>query len=514
MARTNTSLPIQETPAAVGGELIGKQAALDAKKLTDRIVELKHVVAQPETQEAIQTADPAFFADFDRLVENWREFMSRLAGTDIPSWSKLGQLAQGFWLMFDRKEIYAAVQGYRAKFAAIVNRYSKAIGGEPLDVAEMGRDSMPVGRGTLMLPGPHVGASDAVSQRAEAALQRLVAFRDAWPTPSAGQGVRADAVLRVLKHVFPFAEMVAKLPVGHEKLGYPGAGHLTGDTITDDDRVIANYLKEEIADHLERAEGDKRPVLDAQRYNRIKESAHRLLMIATDLDVNEDVLAKTVTTATKEWGKLAPLSMVQEVGEMEAKEDPKADRDLAYLTRWTNGFPKPGPTQGVRADKLLGALKQLVPLATKIAKMKDGAAKGGYSGAGYLTGPVITQDDKVVSNRILYEVNERLPWIGTKAVPRDLLEQIRATSQRLLMIACDLDLDETLLDKASRAWESQTEAIMEAPELLYRAATEPWIPRLLWNKAKEEAGIGLAEVAVYGGLALGAGYLALKVFGK
>ena len=131
LQRTGNAIPV-----AVG-ECLAKQAALNAQKLTAKMVELKAFIEQPGTYEAIQAADATFIADFEKLLENWREFMSRLAGTDIPNWNAIGKLAQGFWLVFDHKEIFSAVQGYRVKFAALVNRYSKALGGEPL-TAEVG----------------------------------------------------------------------------------------------------------------------------------------------------------------------------------------------------------------------------------------------------------------------------------------------------------------------------------------------------------------------------------------
>jgi hypothetical protein len=170
----------------------------------------------------------------------------------------------------------------------------------------------------------------------------------------------------------------------------------------------------------------------------------------------------------------------------------KAEISLQRMVRFTNSFPKPGPTQGVRADAVRHALLSLEPLARKISQATEGAKKGGYSGAGYLTGPVVTKDDRECGWRILYELEKRLPSYGTKPLEADLYNQIKERSQRLLMVATDLDLDETLLDKASRAWDSVSESVVE-----------------LARKVKEAADVGanVANVLLVGALLIGGVYV-------
>jgi hypothetical protein len=183
-----------------------------------------------------------------------------------------------------------------------------------------------------------------------------------------------------------------------------------------------------------------------------------------------------------------------------------------FALRWTNAFPKPGPRQGVRADAVLAAFKVLVPLASLIVKLPLGTKKGGYPGAGYLTGSTITEKDVNEAKLVLAAVSTTLPAHGKNAVDPNTLGFLKAAGQWTLMVGTDLAADRTLLNAASDAWSAVGDSLVELPEVLWRAATEPWLLRAAWGEAKKE--IGLAEIAVFGVLILGGGYIALKALGR
>jgi len=180
----------------------------------------------------------------------------------------------------------------------------------------------------LMLPA---AAGADPNAQAEAALQRLVAFRNAWPRPADGSGVRADSLLSVLKYLHPLADMVLKLEVGMPKIGYLGGGYLTGNKVTNNDHIIAAFIWDEVNGRLP-VDGQK-PV-HPKRYNRIKEAAYQLLAIATDLDIGVNALQKTGTAATTAWDKGRSMAVVPltgaEVGK-DADVDMDATRDEPLL---------------------------------------------------------------------------------------------------------------------------------------------------------------------------------------
>jgi hypothetical protein len=188
-----------------------------------------------------------------------------------------------------------------------------------------------------------------------------------------------------------------------------------------------------------------------------------------------------------------------------------AQRAMDRSARFSNAFPKPGPGKGVRADKLRAALEALRPLATAVAKMADGAKKGSFSGAGYLTGPVVTADDKAVAGRVLYELDTRLPTYGARPVEPYLYDQIRGAAQRLLMIGTDIGITDqwvTLLDRAAQAWDGITEAVVELPETLGKAAGT--VVRKVGETAGGLAGGFFSGLGVTGGVVLaGAAVVAL-----
>lgn len=188
-----------------------------------------------------------------------------------------------------------------------------------------------------------------------------------------------------------------------------------------------------------------------------------------------------------------------------------AQRALDRAVKFTNAFPKPGPGQGVRADKLRQALEALRPLAVAVGKMADGAKKGSFSGAGYLTGPTITADDKAVAGRILYELDTRLPTYGARPVEPELYGQIKGAAQRLLMIGTDIAVTDqwvTLLDKAEVAWNAVSDAIVELPKTLGEAAGK--VVRAAGAGAGMLAGGFLSGIGLTGGVVLaGAAVVAL-----
>lgn len=188
-----------------------------------------------------------------------------------------------------------------------------------------------------------------------------------------------------------------------------------------------------------------------------------------------------------------------------------AQRALDRSVNFTNAFPKPGPGQGVRADKLRQALEGLRPLAVAVSKMADGAKKGSFSGAGYLTGPTITAEDKATAGRVLYELDTRLPTYGARPVEPELYSQIKGVAQRLLMIGTDIAVTDewvTLLDRAEVAWTSVGEAVVELPETLGKATGT--IVRKVGETAGGLAGGFLSGIGLTGGVVLaGAAVVAL-----
>jgi len=188
-----------------------------------------------------------------------------------------------------------------------------------------------------------------------------------------------------------------------------------------------------------------------------------------------------------------------------------AQSALDRAVKFTNAFPKPGPGQGVRADKLRAALEALRPLATEVSKLADGAKKGSFSGAGYLTGPTITADDKAVAGRVLYELDTRLPTYGARPVEPYLYAQIKGAAQRLLMVGTDIGITDrwvTLLDRTAQAWDAVTDAVVELPETLGKAAGT--VVRKVGETAGGLAGGFFSGLGVTGGVVLaGAAVVAL-----
>lgn len=158
--------------------------------------------------------------------------------------------------------------------------------------------------------------------------------------------------------------------------------------------------------------------------------------------------------------------------------DDVGEARLQKVLGFVNSFPRPAAGQAVRADALLGALRALQPLAQKVAGLKDGSSKRGLlakvfgpGGQGYLTSPTVTQDDKATAGRIIYEVQTRLPGLGTQPVHPEIYEQIKVAAHQLLKIGTDLGEDTTpLVDSFVRYWSSVGSAIVALPATLTAAA--------------------------------------------
>lgn len=155
-------------------------------------------------------------------------------------------------------------------------------------------------------------ASTPMAQKAEAAVQRTVRFVNSFPKPGPDQGVKANYVLRALEILLPVIERVATQPLGAPKgsiqggdavntalrlafpwftaveaaegTATPATGYLSGSpVITVADLALAGGLLDWIKTGLP-AYGE-RP-LERGQYEMIKERTHRVLAVATDLDLD------------------------------------------------------------------------------------------------------------------------------------------------------------------------------------------------------------------------------------
>ena len=144
----------------------------------------------------------------------------------------------------------------------------------------------------------------------------------------------------------------------------------------------------------------------------------------------------------------------------------RVDATVYPAVQWTNGFPHPAAGRGVRGDKLLEALRNLEFGARRVIALPVGTKKGGYPGAGYLTGATVTEDDRKVAGAVLYEVTTRLPKYGAQPVEPWLLAQIKGGSQRLMMILTDLNLTDVGVSRLGQVWDAVLDSIIELPERL------------------------------------------------
>jgi hypothetical protein len=162
-------------------------------------------------------------------------------------------------------------------------------------------------------------APTPMEQKAEACVQRTRAFVNSFPKPGQGQGVKASYVLQALILLQPLAERIAKLKVGTAKgsiagpgtldavlriafpwflaveaiegRATPATGYLSGSPkVTAEDIGVAQALLGWIAGLPVFGPG----ALDHGQYEAIKQLAHKLLAIATDLDI-DTTLADKVT---------------------------------------------------------------------------------------------------------------------------------------------------------------------------------------------------------------------------
>ena len=175
-------------------------------------------------------------------------------------------------------------------------------------------------RWVSMPPVVNVGASvpgGTVAAKAEAALQRVLRFSRAWPKPGPEQMVKTQAVVAALLPLRPLAEKIAGLPVGTKKgtiagssapealaavfsplyliaeaiegRAQPATGYLSGsDSITQNDRNTARFILV-VLDNLEQ---HPVPYVVPVLYDTLHKQTHRLLMIATDLDIDTTLADK------------------------------------------------------------------------------------------------------------------------------------------------------------------------------------------------------------------------------
>jgi predicted transcriptional regulator len=159
----------------------------------------------------------------------------------------------------------------------------------------------------------------------------------------------------------------------------------------------------------------------------------------------------------------------------------KSERALQRMLAWTRGFPNPGPKQAVKAAPFLAVLQKLEPLAAKVAALIPGTPKGSYSGVGYFGGSkTVEQPDITNAESLLQRIRVEIPAFGQGIIGPVLLQSIKRESQALLMVATDMEVDETLgdklnvfasawLDGISLVWEKAVDIIVDLPEAVYEA---------------------------------------------
>jgi hypothetical protein len=179
---------------------------------------------------------------------------------------------------------------------------------------------------------------------------------------------------------------------------------------------------------------------------------------------------------------------------------------LQKVLAFVNSFPRPAKGKAVRADALRQALQGLMPLAQKVAGLADGSKKRGLlarvfgpGGAGYLTSPTVTPEDKATANRVIYEVNTRLADMGAQPVNPVVYEQIKVAAHQLMKIGTDIGEDTSpVVDSFVRYWESAYEAIVDLPDTLidvaHRAGDE--VTQAVWSQIPSWVKWGAAGASV------------------
>lgn len=151
-----------------------------------------------------------------------------------------------------------------------------------------------------------------LEEKTEAAVQRVVRFVNAFPKPTATQRVNTAAARQALAPLRSLAERIAGTAVGAHKGSVaapsvvtallrqsplyllaeayeggpaaPATGYLSGSaTVTEADRTTAQFVLLLLDKILPEYPA---PTLDPIVYATIKQQAHRLLLIATDLDID------------------------------------------------------------------------------------------------------------------------------------------------------------------------------------------------------------------------------------
>ena len=211
-------------------------------------------------------------------------------------------------------------------------------------------------------------------------------------------------------------------------------------------------------------------------------------------------LAREDVEALVREGELLPLAPAVEAGQGVPGQKPvdspmaaKAEAAVQRVLRFTRAWPHPTGTQRVTVQSAQVALAPLRPLAERIAALAIGTKKGTIAGSdvpetlfktipfwgqlymiveavegkpqagtGYLSGSkFITEADRATARFILNTIDATLPLYTAPVLEPADYEEIRKQSHRLLMIATDLDLDTTLVDKVSLAWVSVKESVRD-----------------------------------------------------
>jgi hypothetical protein len=205
----------------------------------------------------------------------------------------------------------------------------------------------------------------------------------------------------------------------------------------------------------------------------------------------------------------------------------KADAAVARLVKFANSFPRPTGQQLVRTDAMRAALAPLRPLAERVAGLAVGTKKGTIAGpgdlnalmrafvplyqiaeaiegraqpaTGYLTGPVVTNDDIITAQFILACCDATLPQYRQPVLDPVMYATTKAQAYRLLMVATDLDIDTTMADQVVLLWGSLKDVVKEYAAALQRGA---------------ETGLTLVTVLLIAAGIGGGVYVAKSLFGR
>ena len=162
----------------------------------------------------------------------------------------------------------------------------------------------------------------------------------------------------------------------------------------------------------------------------------------------------------------------------------KSERALARMLSWTRGFPNPRSGQAAKAAPVLEVMRKLEPLAEKIASSKVGTPKGTLreGGLGYFGGSAtLTQAEVDNAKSLLIEIRTTLPAY-TGVLEDWHLQKLKGESQRLLMTATDMEVDETVgdvvaakwtgyLDLIADVWSGVVDVVVDLPDIIKQGMT-------------------------------------------